>query len=151
MTTLNSQTMIHFTRGVPPLESIPTHDLVVHTTALLHEECDLVFQYAPLGRYQGDPALREQLGALHEVDPDRLFVGNGSLQVLDLLAGHLLQDDNPWVYVEAPTYDRAVQIFERHGAQLVGLPMEPDGLDIEVLRDKLRVRVPAFVYTIPDF
>lgn len=151
MTTLSDRTVLQFSRGVPPLEAIPTRELAAHTAAVLEEGRDVVFQYAPLGRYQGDPALREQLGAFHAVDPDRVFVGNGSLQVLDLLAAQLLRDGNPAVYVEAPTYDRAVQIFERHGGRVIGLPVEQDGLDVEALKRHLRARIPAFLYTIPDF
>ena len=151
VTTLSARNQFEFSRGVPPPEAIPARELAKQTAAVLEEGVSVVFQYAPLGRFQGDPALREQLGAFHSVEPDRIFVGNGSLQVLDLLAAQLLQDGNPAVYVEAPTYDRSVQIFKRHGGQLTGLPVEHDGLDIEALEQQLRVKVPAFVYTIPDF
>jgi DNA-binding transcriptional MocR family regulator len=149
--TPSDQKVVQFSRGVPPLEAIPTWELAAHAAAVLEEGRDVVFQYAPLGRNPGDPALREQLGAFHAVHPDRVFVGNGSLQVLDLLAAHLLREGTRAVYVEAPTYDRAVQIFERHGGQVIGLPVERDSLDIEALQKRLRALVPTFLYTIPDF
>jgi 2-aminoadipate transaminase len=148
---LCDRTVIQFTRGVPPSEAIPTRELAAHTAAVLEESYGAVFQYAPIGQFQGAPELREQLGFFHAVDPDRIFVGNGSLQVLDLLAAHLLRNGNPDVYVEAPTYDRAVQIFERHGGRVIGIPVEQDGLAIETLEKRLQARLPAFLYTIPDF
>lgn len=142
---------LRFTRAAPPAEGIPAHSLAVHTVAVLDAAREAAFQYPPTGRYLGDPALREQLGAFHRVDPDGIFVGNGSLQVLDLLVSVLLRPGKREVWVEAPTYDRALQVFGRHGARLAGLPMEPDGLDIEALRARLRSGPPAFLYTIPDF
>jgi DNA-binding transcriptional MocR family regulator len=142
---------LRFSRGVPPPEAIPAHSLAVHTVAVLDEARDAAFGYPPIGRYLGDPALREQLGAFHRADPDSIFVGNGSLQVLDLLVSVLLRSGQREVWVEAPTYDRALQVFQRHGVRLVGVPVEPDGLDVETLRGRLRSGAPAFVYTIPDF
>ncbi|MFF9040978.1 PLP-dependent aminotransferase family protein [Streptomyces sp. NPDC014892] len=143
---------VHFSRGIPPLEAIPSAAIAEHTSAILAAEPDRVFQYAPIGHHTGDQELREQLGKFHSVDPERVFVTNGSLQALDLLAAHLLRDAvRPRVLVEAPTYDRAVQIFERHGAQVSGVPLRHDGIDVDALRERLRAEVPAFVYVIPDF
>lgn len=143
---------VHFSRGIPPLEAIPSAAIAEHTAAVLAAEAGRVFQYAPIGRHTGDQELREQLGKFHSVDPDRVFVTNGSLQALDLIAAHLLRDAvEPQVLVEAPTYDRAVQIFERHGAQVSGVPLRHDGLDLDILKERLRSKVPAFVYVIPDF
>ncbi|MEZ3179645.1 PLP-dependent aminotransferase family protein [Streptomyces pimonensis] len=143
---------VHFSRGIPPREAIPSTAIAGLTSAVLTAEPDRVFQYAPIGRHTGDQELREQLGKFHSVDPDRVFVTNGSLQALDLLAAHLLRDaSEPQVLVEAPTYDRAVQIFRRHGARVSGVPLRHDGLDLDVLRERLRTEVPAFLYVIPDF
>ncbi|WP_329621111.1 PLP-dependent aminotransferase family protein [Streptomyces sp. NBC_01255] len=143
---------VHFSRGIPPLEAIPSAAIAELTREILSSESDRVFQYAPIGHHIGDRELRDELGAFHSVDPDRIFVTNGSLQALDLLAAHLLKDaPNKSVLAEAPTYDRAVQIFERHGGQVSGVPLRHDGLDLDILRDRLRTEVPAFVYVIPDF
>ncbi|MEN3358161.1 MAG: 2-aminoadipate transaminase [Mycobacteriales bacterium] len=142
---------LRFCASVPPADAIQAHSLAVHTVAVLDEARDAAFQYPPIGRYLGDPALRGQLGALHGADPDAIFVGNGSLQVLDLLVSLLLRSGEPEVWVESPTYDRALEVFGRHGVRLVGIPVESDGLDVEALRQRLRSGSPAFVYTIPDF
>jgi 2-aminoadipate transaminase len=152
MSTLSDAATIHFSRGIPPLEAIPSDELADHTAAVLEERREALFQYAPIGRHRGDRALLDQLGAFHDVDPDRIFVGNGSLQVLDLVAGLLLAPDGGDVVVETPTYDRAVGIFERHDGRLACVPLEADGLDVEALRELLRGGLrPSFLYTIPDF
>jgi 2-aminoadipate transaminase len=152
MSTLSDAATIHFSRGIPPLEAIPSDELADHTAAVLEERRDALFQYAPIGRHRGDPALLEQLGGFHDVEPDRIFVSNGSLQVLDLVAALLLGPDGGDVVVETPTYDRAVGIIERHGGRLVCVPLDADGIDVEALRELLgQGLAPAFVYTIPDF
>ncbi|MCP2261266.1 DNA-binding transcriptional regulator, MocR family, contains an aminotransferase domain [Streptoalloteichus tenebrarius] len=143
--------LVPFTRGVPPAEVLLVDELAKLTTQVLEESPVAVFQYAPIGRNRGDERLRAELGRHHGVDPDRIFVSNGSLQVLDLLARHLIGRFGRSVLTEAPTYDRARQIFERHGGQVTGVALRGDGADLDQLRDLVARHTPAFFYTIPDF
>ena len=54
--------------------------------------------------------------------------------------------------VEAPTYDRPLKILTRLGADIVGLPMDDDGLQIDALERALADGAkPAFLYTIATF
>jgi DNA-binding transcriptional MocR family regulator len=132
------------------LEAIPSKSIARLAEQVLDTQRDTVFQYAPIGKYTGDPELRRELATHHGTSADRVFVTNGSLQALDLVAAHLLNPGDV-VYVETPTYDRAVQVFERRGARVVGLPLESDGLDMAAVAARLDTEVPAFLYTIPDF
>jgi 2-aminoadipate transaminase len=148
--------VIPFARGIPPTSAIPAAELAALTADLLGERAGELFQYAPLGGNRGDPRLRAELARRHGAEPDDVFVGNGSLQVLDLLAAHLLggaRGDGPVVAVEAPTYDRARQLFARHGARLVAVPVEPDGMAVDVLAERIAggMPPPAVIYTIADF
>jgi DNA-binding transcriptional MocR family regulator len=151
-----SQPMLHFSRGVPPPEAIPGAELADVTRAVLAEAGPGLFQYPPIGRYLGDPRLREQVADRHGADPDQVLVTGGSLQALDLLAADLLgagcrPGAEPLVLVEAPSYDRAIRIFERHGARVVPIPLRADGIDVEELERRLREHRPAALYLIPDF
>lgn len=146
-----TESRYHFSRGVPPSEVLPVDELVKISTEVLDEQRDRVFQYAPIGRNLGDESLRRQLAARHRVDPDQIFVSNGSLQVLDLLAAHLLAGDRRTVVTEAPTYDRAPLIFQRWGGRVRSVPLHHDGLDLDALRAVVAESTPAFVYVIPDF
>ena len=78
--------------------------------------------------------------------PAQVFITNGSLQGLSLLAG-LLVDPGARVLVEAPTYDRALHIIARHRGEPVPTPMDEEGLD----PDALELDAAAFLYTIPTF
>jgi 2-aminoadipate transaminase len=151
MSTTAAVAPIAFTRGVPPIEAIPFRELAVHTQAALLEQPAAMFQYAPIARHRGDAVLRALIGQAHDADADAVFVTNGSLQALDLLAALALRVGNPEVWVEAPTYDRALSIFRRHGGWVSGVALETDGIDVEALRSRLGHGVPAFLYTIPDF
>ncbi len=81
---------------------------------------------------------------------DRVLTGNGSLQLIEFLCLRMLQPGDT-VFTEAPTYDRTLTLLRRHGADVVGIPIEADGPDIEALERALATRVPKFFYIIPDF
>ncbi len=139
---------ISFARGVPAPECLPVEEIgECAQAALLRVERDAV-QYGPPG---GFSPLREVLAERHEVEPDRVFVTNGSLQGLVFLATHLLQQSRR-VLVEAPTYDRPLKILAGLGAEITGLPMDEHGLEPDAVERELRSGPkPAFLYTIPTF
>ncbi|MBB2487889.1 PLP-dependent aminotransferase family protein [Mitsuaria sp. WAJ17] len=152
MNEMNSSAgLVPLTRGIPPIETIPSAALADCARELLAKDAGRLFQYAALGGNKGDALLREQLGRQHSCDPEGIFVGNGSLQVLDLLCAELRPNGDFEVVVESPTYDRALGIFRRHGATLLGVPVQPDGMDIEQLEALLTRHRPTLIYTIADF
>ena len=55
------------------------------------------------------------------VTVDRILTGNGSLQLIEFLCLHLLEDGDV-VFTEAPTYDRTITLLRRHHAKVVGIP-----------------------------
>ncbi|BCG85462.1 aminotransferase [Mesorhizobium sp. 113-3-9] len=143
--------LIEFNRGVPPSELIPTQALGEITREVLAEHSRGLFQYARLGGFRGDPELINEISRFHGADSETIFVGNGSLQVLDLLARILLQSPNPTVLVECPTYDRSIAIFKRLGARVIGISLSEDGIDIDALARHFHLDAPSFLYMIPDF
>ncbi|MCH7345327.1 PLP-dependent aminotransferase family protein [Pelomonas sp. CA6] len=143
--------LLPLTRGIPPAETIPSAALADCAREVLADTPARLFQYAPLGGHKGDALLREQLGRFHGADPEGIFVGNGSLQVLDLLCAELRPAGPFEVLVESPSYDRALGIFQRHGARLLGVPLQADGLDLDRLEALLTRHTPRLLYTIADF
>jgi 2-aminoadipate transaminase len=132
---------ISFARGVPPPDC-PVEELADCARVAVERNGHTVLNYGPVGGY---PPLRDWIAQRHGVDPRRVFVTNGSLQGLSLLAGLLLEPGSR-VLVERPTYDRTLHIVARHAAEPVGVPMDEHGLDPEALDDSA-----AFLYTIPTF
>ena len=138
---------IVFTRGVPQPEAFPTEELSACFEAALHGDPTVVLQY---GQQPGYAPLRCELAGEYGVSEQEVLVGNGSLQLLDLISARLIQPGMT-VFTEQPSYDRAIITFRRRGARVVGVQLEEDGISIERLEAALNRDVPAFVYLVPDF
>ena len=83
---------------------------------------------------------------------ERVVCANGSLEVFAFVADVLLaRASTKRVLVEAPTYDRSILILQRAGADVVGVPVDGDGIDTDALAAELEREAPAFLYVIPNF
>ena len=138
---------INFTRGVPANESFPTADLSASATAALAANGDAMLQYGPSA---GLAPLRNWLAEWQGVKPEQVLTGNGSLEIVEFLCTAMIKPGDV-VFTEAPSYDRAITIFRRHGANVVGVPLQADGPDIAALEKLLALHKPKFFYVIPDF
>jgi len=111
-----------------------------------------------LGQYgssEGEPVLREKIaeqarGLGIDCQAEQVLILNGSQQALDL-ASKLFIDPGTPVLLEQPSYLAALQCFELFGAHCLGVPLNADGLDLEVLEAQLKQHRPAFIYLIPTF
>jgi DNA-binding transcriptional MocR family regulator len=139
--------VINFTRGVPANESFPIDEVIAAAEAALKATGVAMMQYGPSLGFQ---PLREWLAEWQGVKVERVMTGNGSLQLLEFLCLQMLNHGDV-VLVESPTYDRTLTILRRHGAKIVGIPLEADGPDIDALEQALGKHVPKFFYIIPDF
>jgi DNA-binding transcriptional MocR family regulator len=141
------QKTINFTRGVPATESFPIDEVIDAATAALKEHGKTILQYGPSA---GFAPLREWLAAWQGVEPNQMITGNGSLQIVEFLCFAILKPGDV-VFTEAPSYDRAITLMRRHGANVVGIKLESDGPDLAVLEAELKKHKPLFFYVIPDF
>lgn len=94
---------------------------------------------------QGLPALRsaicDYLGRRRGVQagPEDVLIVNGSQQALALAARVLVNEGDP-VALEEPSYFGARQIMQTHGARIIPVPADTDGLDCSQLpRDPPRL------------
>ena len=138
---------IHFTRGVPANESFPTDEIAAASQRALQKHAVAMLQYGPAA---GLAALREWLAGWQQVPVERVLTGNGSLEIVEFLCIALLRKGD-FVLTESPSYDRAITLFRRNGAEVEGVPLEADGPNIDVLEKILVRRVPKLFYVIPDF
>ena len=140
--------VISFARGVPAPECLPIEELADCAKAAIEGDGKAVLSYGPGGGYG---PLREWIAARHGVEPGRVVITSGSLQGFVFLAEQLVQP-GARVLVEAPTYDRPIKILRRLGAEIVGLPMDDEGLRPDALEQALASGTkPAFLYTIATF
>jgi DNA-binding transcriptional MocR family regulator len=135
------------TRGMPPVEVFPVDDLITASTAALRNDPNVVLQY---GRSPGYKPLREWLGATCGVPAENVLIGNSSLEIMDFIARTHLGPGKR-VFVERPSYDRAITMLRRAGAVVVGIPLLDDGVDLDVFEREIKAGPPALFYTISDF
>jgi 2-aminoadipate transaminase len=141
-------TNIKLTRGVPPAESFRPQQLAECADAVLAQFSDVVLQYGPS---RGFTPLRELVAQQSGVSPSRVMIGQGSLQLQDLCARVMIRPGDA-VYVEEPSYDRALTVLRRAGGQLVGFPLNGDGPDVDEIETRLKNgERPVLFYIIPDF
>jgi 2-aminoadipate transaminase len=142
-----AEPIINLTRGVPPIEVFPTEDLTQCGEAALRQDPDVLLQY---GRSPGYAPLREWLGEQYGVGPNQVLIGNSSLEIFSFITQTLLRPGDR-AFVESPSYDRSITLLRRASAQVVGIPLEKDGLNLAVLEDELKRGVPGLMYLIVDF
>ena len=108
------------------------------------------------GLEQGDGHFRQTLadflGAEYgaPVEADQLFVTAGASQALDLVCTLFTQPGDT-VLVEDPSYFLALRIFSDHRLNVIGIPIDENGLHVPALEELLGEHDPAFIYTIPAF
>src|SRR5437867_6266006 len=134
-------------RGVPANDTFPIQEVIEAARAALAAKGAAMLQYGPSA---GFTPLREWLAEWQGVSVERVLTGNGSLQLIEFLCLHMLEPGDV-VFTETPTYDRTLTVLRRHGATLVGIPIEADGPDIDALERALARHAPKFFYIIPDF
>jgi DNA-binding transcriptional MocR family regulator len=114
----------------------------------------LILQY---GAMPGYVAFRQALGGFlteryrHPVRADELVITGGTSLALSMVSQVFSQPGDAAACGD-PTYFLARGIFESHHLGLIGIPVDEDGLDVDVLERALSGgRRIAFAYVIPSF
>jgi 2-aminoadipate transaminase len=102
--------------------------------------------YEPLRRYLMEEARRQHLAGPN----DDLVITNGCQQALDLI-GRVLIRPGDLVAVEDPVYIGLKNLLAGMGAQLAGIPVGPDGMDIAQLERVLERERPRLIVVTPNF
>jgi 2-aminoadipate transaminase len=140
--------VISFARGAPSADILP-HDAVRQAaSAALENDWERALSY---GTGKGHPGLCEWIaGELHGIEPERVMISNGSMECAALLFRHMLEPGDR-VIVEQPSYDRTLLLLERAGVDLVGVPLEADGVDIDAFEAALADGPVKLAHVIPNF
>lgn len=131
----------------------PSHDLL---PAHLFQAGMATTDNLAYGEQAGAQTMRDSLSIWlsHEysvpVDPQHLMITNGSSNALDMICSEFTAKGDV-VLVEDPTYFIARELFASHGLQVLSVPMNSEGVDIEALETLIKSHNPAFFYCIPAF
>jgi 2-aminoadipate transaminase len=164
---LENPALISFAAGLVDESSLPVEDVGAATAKIFDDPraARAALQY---GSTQGLPELREQVLQLvcgaDGVKPSEVnltaadvCITTGSQQLLYLI-GEILFDPGDIVITEAPSYFVFHSLLQSHGARVLTVPMDDDGMrtdELEELLERLRrsgelARVKA-IYTVDYF
>ena len=142
------QKLISFARGAPSLDIIAVDELAQCAERALRANPAQAFGYDTAVGY---PPLREWIAERQSVEVEQVVTTNGSMQA-DAFLFELMVDPGDVVVVEAPTYDRTLLSLQKLGAQVLAIPLESDGLDVEALAAALEEGLrPKLAHVIPNF
>jgi 2-aminoadipate transaminase len=146
--------IITFSGGFPDPATFNAGALSGIAADLIVRDAGVALQYSAT---QGLAGTREyvtgRLAALEGRAPEagELLITSGGIDCMELLAKSYL-DPGDVVVAEEPTYLGAIMAFRGYEADVRGVPVDEQGLRVEVLADLLAGGLrPKILYTIPDF
>lgn len=146
--------VVSLSAGNPAPDAFPAKEIAEISADLLSRrpvdalQYGLTEGYAPLRDYL-KKYMKDKYGIGSE--NDRLIITSGAQQVMDLAAKSLCNEGDV-VICEAPSFIGSLNSFRSYNARLVGVPVEPDGINTEILEEKLKTEKNVrFIYVIPNF
>lgn len=149
--------VISFAGGLPAPETFPNQKLAEIAEEEIRERPQDVLQYSTT---EGSRRLRDAVAEWLRpqgvsVARDELLVTTASQQGLDLLCKAFL-DPGDVLFCGLPTYLGAVQAFNLFQVDKVGIPINEEGMDLDVLEREIAQQRAAgkrlkAIYVIPDF
>jgi DNA-binding transcriptional MocR family regulator len=139
---------ISFARGAPSADILPVDAVREATAKALESDWERALSY---GTGIGHPELCEWVAReFHGLGPEQVMCTNGSMEAAALLFRYMVEPGDR-VIVEQPSYDRTLLLLGRTGAEIVGVPLESDGLDIDAFETALAEGPVKLAHVIPNF
>ncbi len=143
---MSEKQSINFLRGVPAEEALSR--LIPMASEgyekVIRQYGTDVLQY---GHFSGFKPLRDLIGGLHRVSPERVIVGNGGLEVISLFFKSLPREST--IIVEEASYDRALLDAQCYGHHVIGVKLTSEGVDVNQFRNVAIKNSVAAFYGIP--
>jgi len=149
--------VISLAGGMPDPKTFPIEDIKEITQDVLLEKSAQALQYSST---EGLPELRKYILEYlakdgNDGELENIIISSGSQQGLDLI-GKVFLSPGDIAIVELPSYLAALNAFYSYGGELVGIPMDEDGMRMDILEKKLiqlknEGKKVKFIYTISNF
>ncbi len=155
---VDSPDIISLAGGMPDPKLFPKETIAKISKDVFLNHGGKALQY---GATEGIPSLRETLvregisEGIKNLTLNNLIVTTASQQGLDLVA-KIFIDPGDTIIVEAPSYVGGLQAFNAFQANFVTVPLDHDGIDTDILEEKVESLVSKnvnvkFIYLIPNF
>ena len=149
--------VISLAGGMPDPVTFPVEEIKEISQNIFNKKSAQALQYSST---EGLPGLRESILAHLAKDGnngelENIIISSGSQQGLDLVGKTFLSPGDVAI-VELPSYLAALNAFHSYGGELVGIPMDEDGMQMDILEEKLTQlknegKKVKFIYTISNF
>lgn len=147
--------MISFSAGVPSGETYPLDEIKDSFIQVVEEVGQDAFSYCATSGYSRlREIIRQRMNGKFSTiyRPEEVIITSGSQQGLDMCS-MLFVNKGDVVLFETPAYLGAVNALKAHEAQLVAVPTDHDGIQIEATRkclEQYKGKV-KLIYVNPDF
>lgn len=143
---------VHLSSSMIDPKLLPNRYFEHEVQQVLSENPELLSIY---GNVQGDNQLRSEMSAYLKRSgvtstPENILVTSGLQQSIDLVARTFVGPEDV-VVMEAPTYPGAIDIFRGRGATILTVPVDKDGMRIDILQNVCEKHKPKVIFTIPTF
>ncbi|MDR4947233.1 MocR-like pyridoxine biosynthesis transcription factor PdxR [Neobacillus cucumis] len=100
-------------------------------------------------------SLREQIAKYLRTigisaSPSSILIVSGALQALQLISVGLLNRGST-ILTEKPSYLHSLNVFQSAGMRLVGIPLDKEGIQANLIQQYKKQQKAALLYTIPSF
>ncbi|KEO84699.1 PLP-dependent aminotransferase family protein [Tumebacillus flagellatus] len=147
----SSNSLINFAFGEGGNHTLLASDFVQHASVQRIFTQALAHYLLPI---EGHPELREWIvswmGLEQVPSAEHVIMTSGSQEALYLTASILAKPGDA-VAVEMPTFFGALHVFQSLGLRIIPIPMDGDGMRVDVLEGVLARYRPRFLYTVPTY
>ena len=142
----NQKDVISFAAGIASFENLPTQAFEGIEAELLSRQKELLV--SPVA---GFSSLRKVISTYMQkrscfCQPSEIMVLSGSQQGIDLITRAFINPGD-LILIEEPSFFPAIQSFRAAGAKIMAVPMENDGMDMEILEQLLSRYRPGLNYS----
>ncbi len=143
---------INFASGISDSRQFPADEFRKTIQSVMRRDGIAALDY---GERNGYAPLRAEITHILasqglQTRPENILITAGSQQAISLVSQTLLKPGDV-ILVENPTYSIAMELFRTLGFQLVGIPVDNQGMQVEKLEKLLQQYHPKLIYTIPNF
>ncbi|TCP54431.1 GntR family transcriptional regulator [Tumebacillus sp. BK434] len=143
---------INLSTAIIDPDLLPHAELNKELEKALRESPHLLTRYGPI---EGDLELRTEMARYHKergmnVTAEDVLITSGVQQGIDLVARCFVGKGDV-VIVEAPTYPSALDVFRGRGATIIPVPVDSEGMRLDILTALCDVHPPKIIYTIPTY
>lgn len=146
--------VISFAAGNPAPEAFPVAETAEIISRILSENPVAALQYSITEGYTPlRETLKKRLSVQNSYDPDAddVIITSGGQQGNELSCKVFLNEGDTLI-CESPSFIGSINSFKSYNVNLVGVPMDGEGIDPELLEDALKAnKNTKIIYLIPNF